>query len=524
MNLNHTKHLNRRFSSWLWVTHHSHLLVLAFITVVMQLLPLYFFPEYGYFRDELYFIACAKRLAFGYVDHPPFATFLLRIMLVTFGDSLLAIRILPALAGAATVFITGRITARLGGGRYAQFIAALAMAISPAFLVMTGYFSMNAFETLIWSSCIYLIIILLQNDTPRLWLPVGALTGIGLLNKHTFIVFVGSMFLGLLLTPARKYVMNKWFWFGGMIAGIFLFPNIIWQIQHDFVSLEFYRNATLLKNIDVAPLRAIFNQILAMNPAIFPLWSVGLCYYLFFRPGKPYRFFGFFYVFLLTIMILSRSSRPDRMLAAYPVLLAAGTVCMEKIKHRKILRMLQTGVTIFLLIFGIGFLPLGIPILPPALLANYMVKLGVSVQFEKGKTSPLPQWYADRFGWEEMVSSVADVYSQLPDDERPDTIIFGSNYGEAGAIEFFGDKYDLPQVISPQNNYHLWGYGPDTARTYITIGISPDALSSYFKKIEQAGKHTCTYCMNRENNLSIYVCRNLKHDMKNMWAEIKNYQ
>ena len=515
--------IEQRFDLSRSVSYQGHLLLLALVSFIIQLLPIFLSPEYGYFRDELYYIACAKRLAFGYVDHPPFAPFLLRIILAVFGDSLLAIRLLPALAGAITVFITGRITEQLGGGRYAQFIAALAMAISPVFILINGFFSMNPFEGLIWSMCVYIIVILLRHDKPELWFCVGILAGIGLLNKHTFIVYIGSLFLGLLLTPARKYVMDKWIWLGALMTGILLLPNIFWQIQHNFVSLEFYRNATLFKNVDTSPLKIIFDQILLMNPVTFPIWLAGLCYYLFSRSGKPYRLFGWFYVILLATMMLSRSSRPDRMLAAYPVFLAAGSLVIERsLKHHKT-RIVQIGVILLLLVFGIGLLPIGLPILPPRTLVSYLQRLGISVEFEKGQSARLPQWYADRFGWEEIASSVAEVYSHLPEDEKSETLFLTGNYGEAGAIEFFGEQYQLPGVISPHNNYHLWGQEHNTAKIYVSVGIPVEPLRNVFNNIEQDGVHTCSYCMDYENNLPIYICRSPKHSIEEIWPEAKSY-
>ena len=287
----------------LFLIDHAHLLLIAAAGGLIHLIPIFVFPEYGYFRDEFYYLACAKRLAFGYVDHPPFAPFLLRLVLLTFGDSLLAVRLLPSLSGAMTVFLTGIIARQLGAGKLAQSTAALALALSPIFLGMNGFFSMNPFESLFWASCVSVIVRLVQQDNPRLWLPVGILIGLGLLNKHTFIVYVVSGVVGLLITPARKHLARKWFWLGMVVAGIILLPNVIWQIQHQFVSLEFYRDANASKNIDIAPLRIIFNQIMFMNPVTFPLWLAGIVFYLFSREGKPYRFIGWTYLLVLAALL-----------------------------------------------------------------------------------------------------------------------------------------------------------------------------------------------------------------------------
>ena len=515
MNSNRKPHAQRSQFT-LFLIDHAHLLIIAVISGLLHLIPLFFFPEYGYFRDEFYYIACAKNLAWGYVDHPPLAPFLLRLVLLIFGDSLLAIRLLPSLSGAVTVFLTGSIARQLGAGKFAQATAALAMTCSPIFLGMHGFFSMNPFENLLWTACISFIIRLIQQDNPKLWLLIGALIGLGLLNKHTFIMYVISGLIGLVLTPARKYLVQKWFWLGVLVAGLILLPNVIWQFQHDLVSLEFYRNATALKNIDVAPFRAIFNQIMFMNPVTFPFWLAGIVYYLFSRSGKPYRLFGWAYLILLATLLLARTSRPDRILAVYPMLFAAGGLVIGQFVQRFRIRLiLQTVLLAVLLVLGSSMVPIGVPLMSPSQATGYFKALGISTQIEKGVKLSLPQWYADRFGWEEMSATVSKVYQSLPEEEKSQTAILATNYGEAGAIEFFAPKYPVPQVFSPHNNYYLWGPPPDDVRTYIAIGIHRDSLLSIFEDVQQAGKHSCTYC--RENNLPVYVCRRARISMNDAW-------
>jgi hypothetical protein len=396
------------------------------------------------------------------------------------------------------------------------------MAFSPIFLVMHGFFSMNPFETLCWAACVSVIITLIQQENPRLWLLVGVLIGLGLLNKHTFVVYAISGMIGLLLTPARKYLTQKWFWLGVGVAGVILLPNMIWQVQHHLVSLEFYRNATVSKNIDVAPLKALFNQIMFMNPVTFPFWLTGIFYYLFSRNGKPYRLFGWAYLVVLATLLLARSSRPDRILAIYPMLFAAGGLTIGEVVQRfRLRRILQTAILVVLLVLGSSMVPIGVPLLPPSRATGYFQALGVSIQIEQGVKLSLPQWYADRFGWEAMTATVAQVYHRLSEEEQMQTAILATNYGEAGAIEFFASQYAVPQVFSPHNNYHLWGPPGEDIQTYIAIGIPRESLSSVFEEVQQAGMHTCTYC--RENNLPIYVCRRAKPSIKDLWPGVKKY-
>ena len=498
-----------------------HLYLLAAFSLSLQLLPL-LVSRYGYFRDELYYIACAKRLAFGYVDHPPLAPFLLRLVLMTLGDSLLAIRILPAVAGAATVFLTGVIARRLGGAAFAQCLAALALAIAPGFLIFCSFYSMNPFESLIWAGCAYLVIRLLQQDEPRLWAPVGLLIGIGLLNKHTLVVYALSLGLALLLAPARRQFLSRWFWLGALLAAVVVFPNVLWQLQHGFPSLEFYRNANMLKNIDTSPIQVLLAQVFVMNPLAFPVWFAGLWFFLFSTHGKPFRVFGLTYVLLLATMMWAGSSRPDRMLAAYPILFAGGATLVARFLEGRSRWALQAVAAVMVLVGGLGFAPIAVPALPPEAQSK-LTRMLSPPQAEQGATAKLPQWFADRFGWEEMASSVAEVYRQVAQQQHASILLLAANYGEAGALEFFGPRYGLPPVISPHNTYHLWSAAQAAADSYIVIGFPEGQLREIFEEVTQAGLHTCTYCMDYENNLPVYVCRGARVPYADWWPETKWY-
>lgn len=480
---------------------------------------------YGYFIDELYYIACAKRLAFGYVDHPPLSPLLLRLMLATVGDSLLAIRVLPALAGAGSLFLTGLMARELGAGKFGQCLAAIALAISPVFLVMYGFYSMNAFEILLWTACGYLIILLIKRDQPRLWLWVGLLCGLGLLNKHTLGVYIVSVFVGLLFTPARKYVLSKWLWLGGLIAALLMLPNIIWQIQNGFPSLEFYRNATLSKNLDTSPLKVLLDQLLFTNPLATPIWLLGLGSYLFAKTNKPYRLFGWSYLILLLTMFAARSSRPDRMFAAYPVLLAAGAVVLEQlIKRVSHLRpVLATGVIVVLLSGGIALLPVSLPILPPAMTTAYIHRLGLPIQIERGHSSGLPQWLADRLDWENFVKAVADAYHSLSPEEQAQSVILARSYADAGALELLGQPYHLPPVISGHNNYYLWGPGDATGEVVISIWRHRVELQPGFQEVIPAQSFTCQYCRLFRIAAPIYICKGIKQPVHELWSLMKDY-
>lgn len=504
------------------------LLLLAGVALAVQVIP-DLLGGYGYFIDELYYIACARRLAFGYVDHPPLAPFLLRAQMALFGDSIASIRFLPALASAATVYLAGWLAAFFGGGRWAQLVAGVSVVLAPAFLVMFDFFSMNAFEILFWTLSLAVVLVMVRKNEPKLWLVFGAVAGVGVLNKHTMVLIGFGLVAGLLVSPARHLLWSRWLLLGGGVAFALFLPNLVWQIANEWPSLEFYRNATLLKNLPSPPLKILMNQILFMNPVLFPLWLAGLVF-LFTRNSR-YRAAGFAYVILLGILVASQSSRPDRIAGLYPTLLAAGAVWWEGILSRRApaLRWAFLGIVVS---GGLAFAPLFQPILPPASTARFAAFVGIDTQMERGegKRAELPQWLADRFGWEELVAQVAEIYRDLPPREQQHALIFAPSYGHAGAIELMAEPLGLPAVLSGHNTYHSWGRelaGGLARGPVIALGINRGDLESLYDDVREVAVYECKLCMNWRNEMPIYVARQSKltaSEFEEKWAAFKHYE
>jgi len=478
---------------------------------------------YGYFIDELYYIACAKRLAWGYVDHPPLSPFLLRMNMAVFGDSLVSIRLLPAITGGVVAYLTGWLAAYFGGGRWAQGVAAIAVTLSPVFLIFFDVFSMNGFELLFWTSALAILLILVRTENPKLWLAFGALSGLALLNKHTMVTLGFGAVLGIALTPARKLLFNRWLIAGGVVAAVIFLPNLLWQWQHDFPSLEFYRNASLLKNRPSPPLTTLTNQLLFVNPVLFPLWAAGLFFLL---RDKATRFAGLAYLILLTMLVISQQSRPDRIAGLYPMLFAAGAVFWESTLGRRS-RLAFAAVAVA---GCLAMTPMFQPLLPPAQAARYAAFVGVDTQIERGagKVSELPQWLADRFGWEELVAQVTSIYEDFTPAEQERTLIVAPSYGHAGALELLSE--DLPPVMSAHNTYHMWSreLAPRLANSVvIAIGWDVEALEATFEDVQRVATYTCEYCMSWRNDMAIHVARQPKltpAEFKEAWELSKHYE
>src|SRR4028119_2402313 len=299
--------------------------LLALVKLLVHLLTA---GNYGYFRDELYYIAASERLDLGYVDFPPFVALATALARATLGDSLLALGILPALAGAVVVVLAGLMTRELGGGRFAQGIAALAVLVAPNFLVFGTFLSMDAFDQLFWVSATYVLLLILKRNKPRLWLLFGLFAGLGLLTKLTMLSFGFAVLVALLLTPARRHLLSPWPWISGAIAIAFLAPYAFWNATNGRPPPEL-RAAVGGKVDEASPVEFLIEQIVTMQPPTLPLWLAGLGFYLFAREGRPYRALGWIYVVLFALFA-AMGSRFYFLAPAYPALFAAGGVAIER--------------------------------------------------------------------------------------------------------------------------------------------------------------------------------------------------
>jgi hypothetical protein len=483
------------------------------------------FSGYGYFRDEFYYLVCAERLALGHVDHPPLIAFLTAAMRGLLGDSLVAIRLLPALAGAGAIVLAGLMARELGGRTFAQALAALAAFIPPVYLATSGILSTIPYDHFLWALCAYLVLRRLTTGDPRYWLGIGAVVGLGLVTKNNFTFLALGLAGGVLLTPVRRDLRGRWLWLGVLIAGLIVAPYLLWQVQHGWPTLEFVRNAAE-KNARVDPLDFVLNQILAMHPLTLPIWLTGLIYYLGPWAGGRYRLLGYMYVIPCLLLAATGSARADYLTPAYVMLFAGGAVVIERAYARWRQRWLAPATLAALAVAGVAFLPGSLPVLPPEQLSRFAQAVGLTeASMERGKSAPLPQYFADRFGWEELTATVDRIYRSLPPEEQARAAILTGNYGEAGAIHHFGRRAGLPPTISGHNTYYLWGPGDATGEVAIVVGIRDvDGLRRSFERVEQAATFTCDYCMSYENDMPIYIVRRPTLPIAEAWPQVKHYE
>jgi 4-amino-4-deoxy-L-arabinose transferase-like glycosyltransferase len=478
--------------------------------------------RYGYFRDEFYYLACGDHLAWGYVDHPPMIAVVAWISRHLFGESLLAIRTLSAVAGGATIVLTGRLANLFGGDARAAALAAIAVAISPVFLFLFHILSMNAWDILLWTALAAVIARMIVEDRPQLWLSAGLLIGLGLLTKHSMAFFVAGLGAGVLLTPWRRWIISPWLWAGAVIALALVAPHLWWQVSHGWPTLEFIRNATARKNVALSPLQFVAGQLLEIHPFNAILLAAGLLFF-FFADGGRFRLFGWAYVAVFLILVTQRS-KTYYIAPIYPLMLAGGAAAIARASTARA-RWIVPALCVLLLAGGAATAPLTLPVLPVPRFLAYQRAIGiVPSSGERHEIGPLPQHYADMFGWDDIVDTVARVYRSLPPDEQSKTAIFALNYGDAGAIDLLGPKHGLQtKAISPHNNYWLWGYDDFTGEVVIVVGGNAnDHLRSY-TDVRRVDTIECGYCMPYENHRPVYVLRGPKRSLAEIWRSSKTY-
>ena len=499
--------------------------VLLGLCVAKLLLHLLTNGRYGYFRDELYFLDCGRHMAWGYVDHAPLIGVYARIGLFL-GGSLHAIRFLPALAGAALVALTIVMTRELGGGRFAQGLAGLCVLVATVYLAMDSILSMNAFEPLYWMGCIYVLLRIVNTGQSRLWIWFGVLAGLGLENKHSTLIFGFAVSVALLLTPERRELRKPWLWLGGGIALAIFLPNLIWQFQHHFPTLEDLNNVQRTgKNIQLGPLTFFAQQIFLMHPITFPVWAAGLWFYAAGR-GTRWRVLAWTYLVLLVSM-MAMKGKIYYVAPIYPMLFAGGAVAVEswlaRWRFARQTPWLKAALVAIMVLAAAPLDLLALPILPPQQYLVYARTLHISLpKTEVHHAGALPQIFGDQFGWPELVEQVSKIYWSLSPEERARTAIFANNYGEAGAIDLFGPRYGLPPALSGHQTYFYWGSHGFHGDIVIRLQDDREDLEGLCSSVEEAAVHYHPYGMEEENG-PIYLCRGQQINLTEAWPRVKHW-
>jgi 4-amino-4-deoxy-L-arabinose transferase-like glycosyltransferase len=472
--------------------------------------------NYGFHRDELATLDDARHLTWGYVAYPPLTPAIGHLELSLFGTALAGFRVFAALAFAASMVLTGLMARQFGASRQTQLFASVVVAFAPIALMGSSLFQYVAFDYLGWVAISYCVVRLLDSQDDRWWLAIGAVIGMSLLTKYTVLVWVAGLGVGTLLTPARRSLANRWPWLGAAICLLLFLPNLWWQWQHDFISLDFLRH---IHERDVAIGRTdgfIKDQFLiAANPVAIPLWLAGLYFLLLDANGKRYRLLGWMFITTLVLLLMLRG-RAYYFAPAYPVLIAAGSVMWQRgIRH------LRGGVATWaagaswtlLLAAGIALGSLLVPVAP---LHSALWEISAKMHDD----------FREQIGWPNLAQTVSTLYTAMPEDEKAGVRVLAANYGEAGALNLYRDRYPLPPVISAVNSYWLAGYGEPPPQQLIVLGYSKERLAQLFEDCQLA-----TTIVNRDgvdneesrDHPDVYLCRGPREPWSTLWQHMRHY-
>ena len=506
-----------RISTWDW-SRPSIALGLATLTI-----HLLFNGGYGFFRDELYFIVCGDRPAWGYVDQPPLVPLIASWSHALFGNFLMGFRLPPALAISATVALTAEFSRLLGGGRFAQWLAGLCVLGSGYYLAIGLLLTTDLIQPLTWLGLSWCLVRLVQTGDERWWIPFGVIAGVGLFSKYLIAFYLVALAAGVLATPLRRSLARPWVYAAAAIAFLIVLPNVWWQQAHGWPFLELGKAGASGKNLALSPFAFFVQQILLIGPMALPVWLAGL-WALAVRPRfAAYRVFPIAYVLLFVLFIVSHG-KAYYLSSIYPTLLAFGAIAIEGWLKKPVARNAALAAVVFVAAI---LSPMAIPILPVETYIAYANAIDIAPSATAGehlKLGVLPQTYADMFGWRKMAAKVARVYWSLPPADRAKAVFFGNNYGEAAAIDVFGRPLGLPPAISGHNNYYLWGPRGHDGSVIIIIGGSKEHYASLFRSFDVAGQIDSRYAIPYETNKPIYVLRGMKIPLTTYWPEVKNYR
>ena len=494
--------------------------IVLYVAAVMFITEMLVASRYGFHVDELYFLACSEHLAWGYIDQAPLIVLLTYLSRHLFGDSLLALHLLPALAAAALVWTVGGITRELGGGRFAQALSAIAVLVTPAYLLFHHLMHIVAFEPLLWAGCSYFAVRAIKYDAAENWLYAGVLAGLGLENKYTIAVLLFGLLLGLLATQARKSLLAWQLWGGVGLALLLFAPNLIWETVHHFPLLEwqkYIRAHPEVQTFNFSAAGFFGNQVLYTLP-VFALWIAGLWFFLFSAKGRQFRFLGI--AALAVIGFGLSSGKSHYAIPIYAILYTGGAIAVETLTERANRRWLRRILIEVVVVAGIILAPCFLPILPVDVFAFYQRFLHLplpirSESYEYG--SELPSQLAWELNWDELVTAVARVYNSLPDDEKSKAGIMTQTYGEAGAIDLLGKKYGLPKAISGQLSYYDFGTRNYTGEVLITVGMDPRMVAQKCRSVTSGAYIDKSYGYTTE---VILVCKGFPLQD---WPAFKHY-
>jgi hypothetical protein len=482
--------------------------IVAILFIVVKLC-LHFFTSTNYelHRDEMLYFNMADHLSFGYATVPPVIGFLSYIIKSIFGYSVFGIRLIPALLGAASLFIIAKIVRELGGGILALIIASSAFLFSTGFLLFDTLFTPNVIEQFLWLLTTYFLFRMISQNNPEHWIVIGILLGLAFLNKYSVLFYILGFFVALLFSGHRKLFNSRYFIFSIIIGLVIILPNLLWQYTHGWPVVYHMSELKKTQMVNMSVSNFLID-LFSLNLASTLIWITGLVSLLFLKQEKTHQYIGVASLSIILLFLISKG-KGYYILGLIPFLFAFGGYTLEKYFNGR-LSYINYFVLFITLSFSLIALPFGIPVLPFNELLRYKEKTNHLIvypfyRWEDGKIHNISQIYADMTGWRELTGYVTKTYNQLSKEEqRKCTIYVESNYGNAGAINFYGKEYNLPDAITFLESYVMWA--PDTIPDgpFIYINSEIGDIKKLFSNVTEVGCIVDSF--SREKGLLVFLC------------------
>jgi 4-amino-4-deoxy-L-arabinose transferase-like glycosyltransferase len=473
---------------------------------------------YSVHRDELLYLAMGRYLDLFAMDFPPFIAIAANAMRGIFGDSLFAIRVLPAVAGAVIVVLTAQLTRELGGDRSAQVLAMVSVLSAPLFMRAAALFQPVVFDQVWWTLALLALLRIGARGRPRDWLLLGVAGGLGLLTKFSIGFIAIGILAGLVLTAQRRWLATRWPHIAGAVALLIGSPSIIGQITLGMPAAGQMADLQAAQLSVVTPLSFLSGQLMMIGPVV-AMAALGLWWLMRNERARAFRAAGIACA-VAFLALLALQGKPYYAGPIYPLLLAAGAVAITTMRRHAPAWTATAAAAA--LIYGSVALPLGLPVLPPAQMAGYAAALGMTsaTTTNRGTVLPLPQDYADMLGWEEQVAAVATAYDALPAADRERAIIIAANYGEAGAIDYFGPALGLPRAIAPVGSYWFFGPGDLPGDVAVTLGLEAEDLEGFYAEFVVVRRIANEWGVPEQQDNPIGVARRPFRSVQEVWPEL----
>ncbi|MEJ7694188.1 glycosyltransferase family 39 protein [Daejeonella sp.] len=491
--------------------------LIVFFTILKLTLHLVSNSNFGFHRDELLYMAMSEHIDWGYKEVPPFIAGISWFSYAFLGDSVFAMRILPSIASALIVFMTGLFVISMNGRRFSIIVACSAMVISPSFLASGYLLQPVVFDQLFWVISAYLVLKHIQTRKTNYIYLLGLTVGLGMLTKYTMAFFIFSLIIALLISPQRRVLLNKAWIVSFFIAFIIFLPNLIWQISHELPVVSHMRELKAKQLDYIDPFKFVI-QLLITHASASVIWLSGLIYFFFTNSNKRYIFIAYSFI-LVVIILLVLNGKVYYSFGAFPMLFAAGGICLQKVLGSIVAPFRYAAVSL-LLAPSLLLVPTVIPILPFASTLRFFEfttqsGLEFPVKWEDQKTHATTQDYADMLGWEEIAKYAEVAYQKIPRTERSKATLIAGNYGLAGAIQHYGDKYNLPEPVSLSSSFALWSPDRIEIKYIIMIDDDIDDIASAFGTRINIGKVENPYA--REKDTGIYLLSEPLVDINNFY-------